>query len=221
MSELIELIIELVLGIFIIIFIDICCCCCIWRPFLQTLLGTKLSDTKNLTLWPDLNFTYYDDTDNLQINMLEMSIGLVDYRDEITDDLLLFYDYENKIVAVEIYCASESLHVFNVQGKPRFTINPIYDKDSDILKINLVNFTPSMIKFEKTEVEDIEVEVDNAGKIVGLLFYNASNRLLKNLSDEERVKREKEVTEERMAKLEEIRMNRMNQMKLLYPRLNV
>lgn len=126
----------------------------------------------------------------MQIYFLRISQGVVEYSDEISEDLLLSYDCDNKIAAVELYFVSKLLHVFSVKGKPHFIINPIYYEDSDILKIRFSNFTPHVI-IKKTEVEDIEVGVDNAGKIVSLLFYNASNRVLKTLSEEERVNRKK------------------------------
>jgi uncharacterized protein YuzE len=130
--------------------------------------------------------------------MLEMSPGLVEECFDINDDLLLSYDGENKIVAVELYFVSKLLHEFSVQkGRPRFTFNTIYHEDSDTLRFNFVNFTPPMIEFKKTEDEDVEVGMDNAGKVVSLLFHNASNRLLKTLSEEERAERKKRADERR------------------------
>ncbi|CAG8740402.1 7739_t:CDS:1, partial [Funneliformis mosseae] len=125
---------------------------------------------------PDVNFEYYNDTDNLQIYMLRISEGLYDISDEINDDLLLSYDHEGKIVAVEIYEVSKLLHASFVQGNPHFVINHIYHEDSNILRFNFVKSTPIMVNFKKTEVEDIEVGIDNAGKLVSLLFYNASSK---------------------------------------------
>ncbi|GBC04964.1 hypothetical protein RclHR1_05980002 [Rhizophagus clarus] len=78
-----------------------------------------------------------------------------------------------------------------MQGKPHFIIDPIYFEDSDILKISFVNYTPIAIELEKTKAEDIKVGVDNGGKVVSLLFYNSSNRVLKTLSKEERINRKK------------------------------
>src|ERR1043165_8747828 len=94
------------------------------------------------------------------------------------------------IVTVEIYFASKVLHVFGTFGTeniPRLIIHPIYEENSDILKINFVNVVPSTITFKNTEAEDIKVRMDNDGKIVSLLFYNASNRILKTVSEEDRV----------------------------------
>ncbi|CAG8564669.1 12449_t:CDS:2, partial [Ambispora leptoticha] len=49
-----------------------------------------------------------------------------------------------------------------------------------------------MVTFKKTEVEDIEMGMDNAGKIASLLFYSAKNRILTTLSDEGSAKRNDE-----------------------------
>ncbi|CAI2191248.1 13436_t:CDS:2 [Funneliformis geosporum] len=102
--------------------------------------------------------------------MLEVSLGLVDYSEDITDDLLLSYDHKDKIAAIEIYGASNVLHVSFIQENPRFMINHMYHEDSDILEINL----------------DVEIGMDNDGKLVSLLFYNASNRVLETLSEDKR-----------------------------------
>ncbi|GES85699.1 hypothetical protein GLOIN_2v1731410 [Rhizophagus clarus] len=104
-----------------------------------------------------------------------MTPGIVEYRNEISENFLLSYDCDKKIVSVELYSASRLLHVF----------------DSDILKISFVNYTPIAIELEKTKAEDIKVGVDNGGKVVSLLFYNSSNRVLKTLSKEERINRKK------------------------------
>ncbi|CAI2197962.1 6915_t:CDS:1, partial [Funneliformis geosporum] len=160
-----------------------------------------------------LNFDYYNDTDNLEIFMLEMSLGLVYQSEDITDDLLLSYDHEDKIAAIEIYGASNVLHVSFVQGNPRFVINHMYHEDSDILEINLVNYTPRMVEFKKTEVEDVEIGMDNDGKLVSLLFYKASNRVLETLSEDER--------EERANMAEELSKRYREYLKMNKPEINM
>ncbi|GES85698.1 hypothetical protein RCL_jg6695.t1 [Rhizophagus clarus] len=54
-------------------------------------------------------------------------------------------------------------------SRKHFVVDPIYYEDSDILKISFINFTPPVIKIEKTEMKDIKVGVDNDGKVVSLL----------------------------------------------------
>ncbi|CAG8710697.1 2551_t:CDS:2, partial [Funneliformis mosseae] len=84
--------------------------------------------------------------------MLGISRGFV----EIDDDLLLAYDLGYKTVVFKIYEIPNLLHIFFDQGNAQFVINQMYYKDSDILEINFVNFTPLIVNFKKTEVEDIE-----------------------------------------------------------------
>ncbi|CAJ0841295.1 11318_t:CDS:10 [Entrophospora sp. SA101] len=60
--------------------------------------------------------------------------------------------------------------------EPSFTLNPTYDEERDVFKINFTDSAP-MTTFKKTEVEDVELEIDNEGKLVTLLFHNASNKM--------------------------------------------
>ena len=137
--------------------------------------------------------------------MLQLSQSLASYSDFATHDFLVTYDRDDKIVSVELFFASRILHKCSVREKCSFIVHPFYYEDSDILKINLVNFTPPMITFKKTDVENIEVGIDDAGKIVCILFYNADNGILKSLSEEEREKRAEEGREsyERMVRYDE------------------
>jgi uncharacterized protein YuzE len=96
-------------------------------------------------------------------------------------------------MAFELRNASKLLLV----EKPNFIINPSYNEDSDILKINFFNFTPPVIKFKKTEMKNIELGMDDDGKVVSLLFYKASKKILETLSEEELVNHEKKLEEER------------------------
>src|ERR1043165_5706800 len=80
-------------------------------------------------------------------------------------------------------------HIFDTRevldGKPPLTLNPVYDEVSDILQVDFVYSVPPT-KFMKTISESIEVGIDNAGKIVSLLFFKAKNTIAKPLSEEER-----------------------------------
>ena len=80
--------------------------------------------------------------------------------------------------------------------KPPFVLNPIYHKDSDILMINFAKL-PRMVIFQETELKDIEVGLGNTGKIVSILFRNASNNLANPLTEEEKVILRMEVEEAR------------------------
>ena len=69
--------------------------------------------------------------------------------------------------------------------KPQLaTINEV----SNILKVNLI-YSTLPTKFQKTEMEDIENDME---KIVCLLFHNASNRIAEELLPEERANHEKD-----------------------------
>ena len=61
--------------------------------------------------------------------------------------------------------------MFTVDGLlNRKFIKPIYDEDSDTLKINFVNINPLPTKIQKTTINDIEVEMDTAKKLITILF---------------------------------------------------
>ncbi|RIA86378.1 hypothetical protein C1645_878709 [Glomus cerebriforme] len=91
-----------------------------------------------------------------------------------TDNLSVYFVDKN--AGVEDYCVD--VMVFN-KNPP----NPVYNEDSDILKVNLV-YSILPTKFVKTEMEDIEVGTDDVGNIICLLFHNASNRIAEELSPE-------------------------------------
>jgi hypothetical protein len=74
-----------------------------------------------------------------------------------------------------------------VDRKPHLTLNPIYYGDSNTLKFYFVDFIPSASTLcKKTDIEDIEVEVDGTVRIVCILFRNASERIAKPITEEER-----------------------------------
>ncbi|CAG8445526.1 15021_t:CDS:2, partial [Funneliformis caledonium] len=145
------------------------------------------------TLRDDTVYRYYEDTDILSVYFAKASSGVVSYSDDVNKDILVSYDHDDKIVSVEIYRASELLrcHFFDTQdtinNKPPLLFIPVCYKDCDELKVYLVD-SISSITLQKTEGEDLEVGLDNEGKIVVLLFHKASSRLAKTLSEEERRK---------------------------------
>ncbi|CAJ0837736.1 910_t:CDS:2 [Entrophospora sp. SA101] len=61
--------------------------------------------------------------------------------------------------------------------EPSFTLNPTYDEERDVFKIDFTDSDPMTTMFKKTEVEDVELEIDNEGKLVTLLFHDASNKM--------------------------------------------
>ena len=142
---------------------------------------------------PNIVFRYYEDTDDLAIYFVKASPGVIDYCEDASDDILVSYDSNDKIVSVDIDGISKILqcHMFDVReevdGKPPLTLNPIYYGDSDTLKIYFVDFIPfASIVCKKTDIEDIEIEVDGTGRIVCILFRNANKRIAKPITEEER-----------------------------------
>jgi hypothetical protein len=65
-------------------------------------------------------------------------------------------------------------------GERYFVISPNYYEDSDIWRlVSLIVLHQWSSTLKRTAMKDIEMEVDNAEKIVSLLFYNVSNRIFK------------------------------------------
>ncbi|CAJ0910103.1 13693_t:CDS:2, partial [Entrophospora sp. SA101] len=89
------------------------------------------------------------------------------YYDDSDAFLVYFTEEFDKICDEATGIASE---------EPSFTLNPTYDEERDVFKINFTDSAP-MTTFKKTEVEDVELEIDNEGKLVTLLFHNASNKM--------------------------------------------
>src|SRR5581483_2049976 len=123
---------------------------------------------------PDIVFRYYEDTDNFAFYFVKATPGVVEYSDNATDEILVSYTRDNKIVSIDIDGVTKSLqcHMFDIRevidGKPPLTLNLIYCEDSDTLKIYFVDDMPSTSTLRnnsvETEIEDIKVERDNTGR---------------------------------------------------------
>ncbi|CAG8655219.1 uncharacterized protein OCT59_021832 [Rhizophagus irregularis] len=142
---------------------------------------------------PDIVFRYYEDTDDLAVYFVKASPGVIDYCEDTSDDILVSYDSNDKIVSVDIDGISKILqcHMFDVReevdGKPPLMLNSIYYRDSDTLKVYFIDFIPSASTVcKKTDIEDIEIEVDDTGRIVCILFCNANEKIAKLITEEER-----------------------------------
>ncbi|RGB22258.1 hypothetical protein C1646_68261 [Rhizophagus diaphanus] len=142
---------------------------------------------------PDIVFRYYEDTDNLAVYFVKASPGVIDYCEDASDDILISYDSNDKIVSVDIDGISKILqcHMFDLReeldGKPPLTLNSIYYRNSDTLKVYFIDFIPSASTVcKKTDIEDIEIEVDGTGRIFCILFRNANKRIAKPITEEER-----------------------------------
>jgi len=88
---------------------------------------------------------------------------------------------------VENYFKQNSVIREEIDGKPPLTLNSTYYRDSDTLKVYFIDFIPSASTVcKKTDIEDIEIEVDGTGRIVCILFRNADKRIAKPITEEER-----------------------------------
>ncbi|RHZ77395.1 hypothetical protein Glove_180g79 [Diversispora epigaea] len=123
-----------------------------------------------------IGFIYYDESDALLVDFTEEPDELCD---EVTDYLLVYYNDTDKIIRIRVDAPSEFIRM--VDKNLSFALNSIYDKRCDIFKLNFANSVLTTT-FQKTEVEDIEMEIDDEGKLVTLLFYNASNRMANIIS---------------------------------------
>ncbi|RGB37270.1 hypothetical protein C1646_757133 [Rhizophagus diaphanus] len=150
--------------------------------------NTKPEPVTENSDWPDIIFRHYKDTDDLGIYFIKVTPGVLKISDNSLDDLLVSYDHNRKIISIDLDIISSLFHsnMFTVDGllNAKF-IKPIYDEDSDTLKINFVNINPLPTKIQKTTINDIEVEMDTAKKLITILFYNASKSIAKPLSEEE------------------------------------
>src|SRR6266536_2931032 len=111
---------------------------------------------------PDIIFSHYRDTDDLEIYFIKVTPGVSNISVNALDNL------DRKIISIDLDIISELFHsnVFTADGTldVKF-LNPIYYEDSDTLKINFINVNPLSTKIQKTEIDDIEVEIDSAEKI--------------------------------------------------------
>ncbi|CAG8469720.1 20672_t:CDS:2 [Dentiscutata erythropus] len=121
---------------------------------------------------PVASFIYFDDTRALIVDFTDEPN---DYAEHATDYLLVFYDEKTyKIMSIRI---NSPKHIRGVNiDEPFFTLNPTYDEERDVFKINFAD-SISMTTFQKTDLEDVELEIDNEEKLVTILFHNASIKI--------------------------------------------
>ncbi|GES78422.1 hypothetical protein GLOIN_2v1731410 [Rhizophagus clarus] len=111
----------------------------------------EILNPRKITQWPEIGYDYFDDTDNMEVRLIEGSC--VEDSVEANNSIIVFYDIKGKIISFELFGVTELLLDF----KPSFVLNPVYHEDSDILTINFVKLIPHVVKFQKTELKDIEV----------------------------------------------------------------
>lgn len=127
-------------------------------------------------LRPEMDFHYCDEADILAIFVTKTSF--LGYSEDINGCLIITYNMEDQIASISLYSAAKLLHLNHL------TFNPVYHKDSDQFSI------------KKTEIEGIEMGIDDSEKIVCLLFHRASDKVAKELSEEEKdfMKKGRELT---------------------------
>ncbi|RHZ72583.1 hypothetical protein Glove_242g123 [Diversispora epigaea] len=117
------------------------------------------------------NFTYYDDSNALVINFTEEPRELCE---DATKYLLVYYNNTDKIKSIRIDDPPKFIRGI-ASEKPSFALNPTYDEKRDVFKINFADSVSTT--FQETNVEDVEIEIDEEGKLVTILFRNASTKM--------------------------------------------
>ena len=114
---------------------------------------------------------YYDGSDALFVEFTEEP---EDIADEATDYLLVGYSDTEKIKYIRI--DSPSTYVRGIASdKPTFSLKTAYDEKNDVFRFNLAD--PVSVTIQKTDIEGIELEIDDEGKLVTILILNASTRM--------------------------------------------
>ena len=131
----------------------------------------------------DTVYSYDEDVDIISIVFAKETAGYSHSEEAIDNKILVSYDNDAKIVSVDIFKASENLscHLYDTQieidNKPPLVLYPIYHKVRDELKIYFHGSISPTITFEKSEEEGVEVAMNDAKKIIALLFHNFSKKL--------------------------------------------
>jgi len=137
----------------------------------------------------------------LTIYFAKASLGVVQYCDNLTDQILFSFDHQSKIVCFEIDGASivipcHSLETAEiVDNLSPFTLNSNYDDEKDILTVKFINSIDS--KEESTDYDNVHLLYDSNEKLVGMIFRNARGMIAKTLSDEEAAELSNRILKER------------------------
>ncbi|CAG8635152.1 1031_t:CDS:2, partial [Paraglomus brasilianum] len=111
---------------------------------------------------------YYADSDALFVEFTEEP---EDIADEATCYLLVGYSETGKIKFIRI--DSPSMHVRGIaRDKPTFSLKAAYDEKNDVFRFNLADPVP--VTIQKTDTEDIELEIDDEGKLSAISILNSS-----------------------------------------------
>ena len=109
--------------------------------------------------------------------------GYIHSEEAIENTVLVSYDDDEKIFSVDIFQASKNLscHIYDTQieidNKPPLDLYPIFNKFHDELRVYFHGSISPKITFEKSEEEGVEVAMDDAKKIIALLFHDSSKKV--------------------------------------------
>ncbi|PKY57791.1 hypothetical protein RhiirA4_429247 [Rhizophagus irregularis] len=131
----------------------------------------------------DTIYRYDEEVDIFRMYFAKKSAGYSHSEEAIENKVLISYDNDGKIYSIDIFKASKNLscHLYDTQieidNKPPLVIYPIYHKFCDELRVYFHGSIPPTIKFEKSEEEGVGVGMDDANKIVALLFQDSSKKV--------------------------------------------
>jgi uncharacterized protein YuzE len=132
-----------------------------------------------------MKIRHFSETDTLAI---ELTTKTVATTDTITDDLILDYDNDGKLVAITLDNYSQNVETVNLQALgvtfkflpllhdlPKQPFFIVYDAEADVLYIDFNNPPQTAQDSELTD-DNIVIRYDDAEAIVGLTILNASQR---------------------------------------------
>ena len=124
-------------------------------------------------------FRYYSETDTLSIYLVKATAGLIAESDEVVPGLLVDYTSDNKIVAIDIWKASNRTpahfwdHGELHDGKPPLRLQTEYDATHQQFIIAIVD-DPCRVKLAATDDERITVWEDSDGRWTSIMISNAA-----------------------------------------------
>lgn len=126
--------------------------------------------------------TYCSETDTLSIYLATATPGLIFESDEVLPGLLVDYTADMKIVAIEIWPASNKVpaHFWNDaevhEGKPPFQLQQEFDAQQQQFSVSFLD-NASRSKLVATDDERIAVWVNEGGEWTSIIFSRAYESL--------------------------------------------
>lgn len=127
-------------------------------------------------------YEYFSDTDTLSIYLVNPTKGLIDNSDEVVPGLLVDYTADNKIVAMDIFDASNSTpahfmdHAKIHEGKAPFHLQEDYDAEQQHFVVTLLD-NPPKSSYVATDDERIRVGVTNNGQWTSIKILHATESI--------------------------------------------